>query len=123
MVSPLQNSGRGAAPLSIPSKSAVAEPQLDDTMELASVAQPDGSAPEVPQEDDIMQLARLGDVTGMEKMFETGEYDATFSDDEGITPLHVRSFLPVLIPTESNALTLDNDSGQQLTTSTPCVSF
>ncbi|KOS22207.1 Palmitoyltransferase AKR1 [Escovopsis weberi] len=44
----------------------------------------DGPAP-AP---DIMQLARIGDIAAMEKLFETGEYDATYSDDEGITPLH-----------------------------------
>lgn len=41
------------------------------------------------QQDDIMQIARVGDVPAMEKLFESGEYDATYSDDEGITPLHV----------------------------------
>ncbi|KAH8902496.1 hypothetical protein BR93DRAFT_932074 [Coniochaeta sp. PMI_546] len=25
----------------------------------------------------------------MEKLFESGDYDATYTDDEGITPLHV----------------------------------
>lgn len=42
-------------------------------------------------QDDIMQLARLGDVPAMEKLFETSGYDATYTDDEGITPLHVGS--------------------------------
>ncbi|ORY70034.1 ankyrin repeat-containing domain protein [Pseudomassariella vexata] len=37
---------------------------------------------------DIMQLARIGDISAMEKMFESTEYDATYTDDEGITPLH-----------------------------------
>lgn len=41
------------------------------------------------QEDDIMQVARIGDVPAMEKIFESGEFDATYHDDEGITPLHV----------------------------------
>jgi palmitoyltransferase len=39
---------------------------------------------------DIMQLARVGDIAAMEKLFESGEFDATYTDDEGITPLHVR---------------------------------
>jgi palmitoyltransferase len=38
---------------------------------------------------DIMQVARIGDIPAMEKLFETGDYDATYTDDEGITPLHV----------------------------------
>lgn len=48
----------------------------------------DARAP--PPENDIMQMARVGDVAGIEKLFESGEYDATYSDDEGITPMHVR---------------------------------
>ena len=44
---------------------------------------------EAPQ-DDIMQVARIGDMATMEKLFEKGEFDATYTDDEGITPLHVR---------------------------------
>ena len=40
-------------------------------------------------EDDIMQFARTGDVPAMEKLFESGEFDATYTDNEGITPLHV----------------------------------
>lgn len=38
---------------------------------------------------DIMQIARVGDVAAMEALFEDGDYDATYTDDEGITPLHV----------------------------------
>lgn len=41
-----------------------------------------------PPENDIMQLARIGDIVAMEKLLESGDYDATYSDDEGITPLH-----------------------------------
>lgn len=48
---------------------------------------PGGDAP--PPEEDIMQLARVGNIPAMEKLFEKGEYDATYTDDEGITPLHV----------------------------------
>lgn len=44
---------------------------------------------EQPRNDDVMQLARLGDVPAMEKLFETGGFDATYTDEEGITPLHV----------------------------------
>jgi palmitoyltransferase len=49
-----------------------------------------GNMPGEPAQYDIMQMARIGDIAGMEKLFETGDYDATYSDDEGITPLHVR---------------------------------
>ncbi|TLD19690.1 hypothetical protein PspLS_09407 [Pyricularia sp. CBS 133598] len=69
----------GAQP---PSKASAAEPKLNNEMEMGSI--PGGN----PAENDIMQLARIGDIPAMEKLFETGEYDATYSDDEGITPLH-----------------------------------
>ncbi|UKZ76980.1 palmitoyltransferase akr1 [Trichoderma virens FT-333] len=65
------------------SKSAAAAPKLNSEMEMGSLP-----ADEPAPENDIMQLARIGDVAGMEKLFESGEFDATYSDDEGITPLH-----------------------------------
>jgi hypothetical protein len=79
----------GSQPASAPaqpsSKSAAAAPKLSNEVELGHLPG-DGTAPEL----DIMQLARIGDVAAMEKLFELGDYDATYSDDEGITPLHVR---------------------------------
>lgn len=74
------------APMQPSTKSAAAAPTLNNDMEMGAV----GDARAQPQENDIMQLARVGDVAGMEKLFESGEYDATYTDDEGITPLHVR---------------------------------
>ncbi|KAI9653169.1 MAG: palmitoyltransferase akr1 [Trizodia sp. TS-e1964] len=44
--------------------------------------------PSVPAENDIMQLSRLGDITAIKDLFETGKYDANYKDGEGITPLH-----------------------------------
>lgn len=72
------------APTQPPSKSGAAVPKLNNELELGSMP---GDAPQ----NDIMHMARIGDIAGMQKLFETGEYDATYSDDEGITPLHVRS--------------------------------
>jgi hypothetical protein len=46
---------------------------------------PTGPAPE----EDIMQLARLGDIQGIEALFESEKFDAHYCDAEGITPLHV----------------------------------
>ena len=40
-------------------------------------------------EPDIMQLARVGDIPAMQKLFEAGDIDATYADNDGITPLHV----------------------------------
>jgi hypothetical protein len=53
---------------------------------------------EAPVEEEIMQLARVGNVPALEKLFEKGEYDATYTDDEGITPLHVCAGLLGNIP-------------------------
>jgi hypothetical protein len=46
-------------------------------------------SPSMPVEEDIMQLARLGEIGAMQKLFDSGKFDATFKDEQGITPLHV----------------------------------
>lgn len=69
-------------------KATAAAPKLsdDDHVELADML-PTG--PAIPPEEDIMQLARLGDIQAIEKLYESGKFDATYCDGEGITPLHV----------------------------------
>lgn len=42
-----------------------------------------------PLEDDIMQLARLGEIGSIQKLFQSGKCDATYKDEQGVTPLHV----------------------------------
>jgi len=42
-----------------------------------------------PLEDNIMQLARLGEVGAIQKLFQSGKYDASYKDEQGVTPLHV----------------------------------
>ena len=120
MVNSSNISGSAAVPFNIPTKSTAAEPKLNDTMEMGSVQADASASPQSqPQEDDIMQLARVGDTSGMEKLFETGDYDATYTDNEGITPLHVRG--PIFRnSSESTLLTVT--SGQPLTTSMRCAS-
>lgn len=76
------SSSAGASPVQPSSKAAAAAPRLNSDVELGRLTSAMATAT------DIMQLARLGDVTGMERLFESGEFDATFVDDEGITPLH-----------------------------------
>jgi hypothetical protein len=44
----------------------------------------------LPVEEDIMQLARLGEIGAIQKLFDGGKIDATYQDEQGITPLHVR---------------------------------
>lgn len=48
----------------------------------------------LPVEEDLMQLARLGEIGAIQKLFDTGKYDATYRDEQGITPLHVRLLRP-----------------------------
>lgn len=43
----------------------------------------------IPLGEDIMQLARIGEVGPMQKLFETKKLSAKYTDEEGITPLHV----------------------------------
>ncbi|KAK3295416.1 uncharacterized protein B0H64DRAFT_474378 [Chaetomium fimeti] len=70
------------APIQPPSKSETATPKLNNEVELGNM--PDNNS----TQNDIMQMARVGDLAGMEKLFESNDYDATYTDDEGITPLH-----------------------------------
>ncbi|KAK4210704.1 putative palmitoyltransferase [Rhypophila decipiens] len=73
--------GGSSAPAQPPTKSGTATPKLNNEMELGDLP---GDAPQ----NDIMQMARIGDIPGMEKLFESADYDATYTDEEGITPLH-----------------------------------
>ncbi len=72
-----------SSPAQPSSKSGAAAPKLNNEVEMGELQTE--AAPV-----DIMQIARVGDIPAMEKLFEKGEYDATYTDDEGITPLHVR---------------------------------
>lgn len=74
--------GANTTPAQPPSKSGTATPKLNNEMEL-------GNLPGDAAQNDIMQMARIGDIAGMEKLFESADYDATYTDEEGITPLHV----------------------------------
>jgi palmitoyltransferase len=93
--------GMSAGPPTQPAaKGGVATPKLNSQdMEMGNISGGDAS----PTQPDIMQLARVGDIAGMEKLFESSEYDATYTDGEGITPLHVRasrtSISPLLVLT------------------------
>jgi ankyrin repeat protein len=67
-------------------KTTAAAPKLsdDDHVELKDML-PSGPLPE----EDIMQLARVGDIASIEKLYESGKFEPTYCDHEGITPLHV----------------------------------
>ena len=47
----------------------------------------------LPLHEDIMQLAILGEIGPIQKLLDQGKYSVTYRDKEGITPLHVSSFL------------------------------
>ena len=52
--------------------------------------------PRLPIEDDIMQLARLGEIKAIQSLFDSGKFEVTYKDEQGITPLHVRLWVPKL---------------------------
>lgn len=90
--------GRRSGSLSAPSGKATAAPpkltQQEDAVELKNMASgADSIKTPLPIEQDIMQLARLGEVAAVQKLFESKQFDAKYRDEEGITPLHVCSFL------------------------------
>jgi hypothetical protein len=67
--------------------SAIAPKLSDDNhVELEDMSLP---GQDLSPENDIMQLARMGDIQGIEKLYDSGKYDALYCDAEGITPLHV----------------------------------
>ncbi|KAI2642509.1 hypothetical protein GGS21DRAFT_498194 [Xylaria nigripes] len=75
----------GSAPKQPAAKGSAATPKLNSQdMEMGDLPGNDAT----PAQPDIMLLARVGDIPGMEKLFESSDYDATYTDDEGITPLH-----------------------------------
>ncbi|KAI1759007.1 ankyrin [Hypoxylon sp. FL1150] len=81
----MSNTSSAGAPIQPSSKGMAAAPKLNSQeMELGNLPGGDAS----PSEPDIMQIARVGDIPAMEKLFESSDFDATYTDDEGITPLH-----------------------------------
>ncbi|CAK7263616.1 palmitoyltransferase akr1 [Sporothrix epigloea] len=83
-----------AAPIQPAAKGSAAIPKLDSEMELGSISNGGSAAGSTTgttaadEQSDIMHIARVGDVPAMETLFAAGEYDATYTDAEGITPLH-----------------------------------
>jgi hypothetical protein len=88
----------------------------NDHVELADMAD---KKPSLPIEEDIMQLARLGEIAAIQKLFDGGKFDATYRDEQGITPLHVRPSLAALLYGTGHGLT--TRSGLPSTTTSPCA--
>ena len=64
--------------------------QQDAVVELKNMSSPSqGVKGSIPLGEDIMQLARIGEIGVMQKLFESKSLNATYKDEEGITPLHV----------------------------------
>lgn len=61
-----------------------------DGLERVELSDLDSSPPQLPVEQDLMQLARLGELRGIQKLFDSGRYNARSTDEQGITALHVR---------------------------------
>lgn len=66
--------------------------QHDANVEMKSVKSGrEGVKGSIPLGEDIMQIARIGEVSVMQRMFEEKKLTANHKDEEGITPLHVRT--------------------------------
>lgn len=80
----LKENANPAKTMTATGKAGVASPKLssDEHVEMSDL-------PTGPEEVDIMQLARVGDIQGIQKLLDSGKYDAKYCDEEGITPLHV----------------------------------
>ena len=61
-----------------------------DGLERVELSDLESSPPQLPVEQDLMQLARLGELRAIQKLFDSGRYNAKSTDDQGITALHVR---------------------------------
>jgi palmitoyltransferase ZDHHC13/17 len=61
-------------------------PGTEQNVELADMGAKKAS---LAIEEDIMQLARLGEIRAIQKLFDSGKFDASYADEQGITPLHV----------------------------------
>ncbi len=94
-MNPAPATSRGAAP-TLPAfangKSGVATAKVteDENVELNELEDA-STSDKLPLHEDVMQLARLGEVGPIQKLFEEGKYSAKYRDEEGISPLHVRS--------------------------------
>jgi palmitoyltransferase len=53
----------------------------------------------IPIGEDVMQLARMGEIGAMQNLFTAKKFTASYRDEEGITPLHVRSRDPAQFAT------------------------
>jgi palmitoyltransferase len=128
--SSLASSFTNAPPNQPSAKSSAAAPMLDKNevemgMLSGSTARNDSDAVDDDADgdsNDIMHLARVGDIPGMERLFESGAYDATHADSEEITSLHVCCHLSAHAYRPSVLHMLIKFSGQPSTINMQCAS-
>lgn len=97
-------------------------PDTANTVELNTM-KPIGVAEAIGLEMDIMQLARLGEIAAIKKLFDSGKYDISYRDEEGITPLHVRLTATPKMEPIADLWLLFLSSGPLLTTVMSFASF
>lgn len=78
-------SGANSFPSGSNGKTTVAPPKVSS----AEATSREQLEDKLPLHEDIMQLARLGEVGPIQKLIEDGKFSAGYTDDEGISPLHV----------------------------------
>lgn len=77
----------------VPQKSAAAPASVDtEHVELREMIASESSDPStpVPLKDDVMKLAVHGDDMGLKALLDAGTVSASYRDNHGISPLHVR---------------------------------
>jgi protein AFG1 len=72
-----------------PRNSAASDPDAGDGLDKVELSDLESTPPPLPIESDLMQLARLGELRAIQKLFDSGRYNAKSTDEQGITALHV----------------------------------
>lgn len=90
------NATAGVAPghnrKSSTSPSKAMQPDASVEMKAMKPERDGGAKGSIPLGEDIMQIARIGEVPAMQRIFEEKKMSARYTDEEGITPLHVRIY-------------------------------
>jgi protein AFG1 len=60
-----------------------------DGLDRVEMSDLESTPPPLPIEQDLMQLARLGELRAIQKLLDSGRYNAKSTDEQGITALHV----------------------------------
>ncbi|GAB1217155.1 palmitoyltransferase akr1 [Aspergillus terreus] len=82
--------GLGSSPPSATSGKGTPQTSDEDASVELKTMKPErgGVKGSIPLGEDIMQVARIGEVAAMQRLFDEKKFTATYTDEEGITPLH-----------------------------------